>query len=96
MTPSADGRYLEAATPDAKAACVRDPQRMAPLLNEMAQRHPEFMRPVTDVEVKASGLAHYSDPRVSTPVTPVLAVFKDLFAYSIESTEIRFNVVHAF
>jgi len=70
-------RYLAAPTLLAKAAYVRDPQRVAPLMASLAAREPERMSPVTGVDVKAAGLSHYADPANPVPVTPVVARLAD-------------------
>lgn len=69
--------YLAAPTPLAKAAYIRDPRRVAPLLVAMAARQPELQRAVTDAVVQAAGLSHYADPANPLPVSPVVARFAD-------------------
>lgn len=70
-------RYLAAPTSEAKAALVRDPQRVAPLMASLASRQPDHFAPVVGAQVKAAGLSHYQDPSNPVPVTPVVARFAD-------------------
>jgi hypothetical protein len=70
-------KYLAAATVESKAAVVRDPQRVAPLMQALASRHPESMVSTVAAQVKAAGLTHYQDPANPVPVTPVVAQMPD-------------------
>jgi len=70
-------QFLAAETIEAKAALVRDSDRVAPLMVALAKREPEEFRSVPVATVKAAGLSHYQDPGNPVPVTPVVASLAD-------------------
>lgn len=70
-------QFLAAESVAAKAALVRDSQRVAPLMAALAQRAPEEFKVLPVSTVKAAGLSHYQDPQNPVPVTPVVACLAD-------------------
>jgi hypothetical protein len=70
-------KYLAAPGVAAKAAWVRDRQRVAPLMASLAADKPELFRTVTGAKLTAGGLTHYKDPKNPVSVTPVLARLED-------------------
>ena len=64
-------KYLAAPDAVAKAAYVRNPDRVQPLMEQYFADHPLENRPMASCSVRASGLSHYTDSSVAVPVTPV-------------------------